>query len=244
MLPQRPERGALIDLWGTILYPFVSPDDYARERSRRILEALLEIGVELDEQRVHEAYKATRGLADKIRDTTQRELPLEGEVILLLDKLGVEPREEAVRRLSEAYIYPYLSLVAPANGVGDFLKKLKNSGFKLILASNTMSTTYSIKLLKLHGLHELFDYMAFSDSVGYRKPHPRFFSHIVSATGIAPAESFLIGDEEADIKGAKLFGFKTIAYTGFHPYTGHLQPDCKADTFEAAAECLKTLGLV
>jgi len=243
MLSQPAEKGALIDLWGTILYPAPSLEEYTRERARKILQVLLELGIDTTEQKIYETYRATRSLADKIRNFTMLELSLEGEVILLLDKLGIEPREETVRKLSEAFIHPYVSMVKPAPNVKELLETIKALGFRLILASNTMSTAHSLQLLKTHGLYELFDYLAFSDSIGFRKPHPKFFSHIISVTGIVPVKSFFLGDEEADIKGAKQLGFKTIAYTGFHPYTGNTQPDCIAENPERVKECIKSLGI-
>jgi len=190
MLSQPPEKGVLIDLWGTILFPILSLDDYARERSKKMHSVLEELGIETTEQAVYEAYNAVRDLTSKIRSITMIELPLEGEVVLILDRLGIEPKEEIVEKISEAFIHPYFSFVKPAPGIRDLLIRLKDAGFRLILASNTISTTHSAKLLQLHGLYELFDYLAFSDSIGFRKPHPRFFSHIVHVTGIVPTKSF------------------------------------------------------
>ncbi|ABL78352.1 HAD family hydrolase [Thermofilum pendens] len=242
MLPGQAWRGVVVDLWGTLLYPSVSLEEYSRERARRIAEALRARGASLGEDEVLEAYKRARRLADRVRNITMIEVSLEGEVVMLLDELGLEPSEELVSEVSEAFIQPYLSLVKPAEGARGFLEGAKKMGYRLVLASNTMSTRHSVELLRRHGLAELFDYMAFSDSVGFRKPHPRFFAHIVAEAGIAPRESFFVGDEEADIRGAKLCGFKTIAYTGFHPYTGNTQPDCTAHSFDAVAECMEKLA--
>jgi len=232
------ERGLLIDLWGTIFWPKLPLEEYHRLRARKIWESLGEAGRSLSFEAVYEAYIAARRLADAIRTTTHAEVNLTAEMLILLDKLGIEPDLDTLRRLEEAYVYPYLTHLVVAEGVADLIRTARERGFKVILASNTASGKASERLLREHGLLCLFDYLAFSDEIGFRKPHPRFFSVIVRETGIVPSRSLFVGDEEADIAGAKNFGMKAVAFTGFHDYDGSTTPDATARTMAEVAEML------
>jgi putative hydrolase of the HAD superfamily len=219
------QKGLLIDFWGTLFYPVVTIEEYHRLRSLKVAEALASNGYEFDVEDVYRAYIEARLLADEIRNNTFREVDLQGEIIIFLNKLNVKPNRELLKSLSEAYMYPYLNSMTMALGAPELLIHAKSLGYKVIIASNTFSGEHTLKLLKHKGLSTLFDAFAFSDEIAYRKPHPRFYSWIVYNTGIIPTKSIFVGDEEADIIGAKNLGMKTVAYTGFHEYNGREKPD-------------------
>lgn len=233
------EKGFLVDLWGTLFYPAVDMETYHRSRSQHLARVLGENGISVPEEAVRKAYLEARRVADDLRRWTMREVDVAGEVVLLLRFLGVEPERRLVDELAEAYMIPYTSLLRAAEGAAELLEGARSEGYVVVLASNTMSSRHTVELLRRSGLLGYFDFLALSDSIGYRKPHPRFFSYIVTGTGISPSESVFLGDEELDVAGARQFGMLTVAYTGFHEYTGSVQPHAFASRMEEVLGLLR-----
>ncbi|MEZ0346428.1 MAG: HAD family hydrolase [Infirmifilum sp.] len=236
-------KGLLVDLWGTLFWPSLPLEDYYRLRSQKILAVLKNSGFAFNLETVYHAYIEARRLADKVRNTSHHEIDVIGEMVILLDKLGVEPREDLLSTLVEATMYPYTNNLSLTPGAREVLELAGRLGYKVILASNTMSGEYTVQLLRKAGILHLFDFLAFSDEIGFRKPHPRFFSRIISHTGITPIDSVFVGDEEGDIEGAKKFGMKTIAFTGFQEYKGRTPPDYLAGSMEEVRNILESLTL-
>jgi len=85
----------------------------------------------------------------------------------------------------------------------EYLEKMKEEGFDLILSSNTMliEGSYMLAIItKLH-LHKYFDVINFSDIEGYSKPNPAMYSD----------SQFHIGDNPVtDGLGAKRAGSTPI----------------------------------
>lgn len=213
------QKGFLIDLWGTLFYPSISLEDYHRRRAES-LSRVLDMPFDV----VYSAYIQARKLSDAVRTWTMREVDVVGEVVLMLSNLGIDPRGELVEELVEAYMSPYVSFLRVAEGAAELLEAARDAGYRVILASNTLSSKHTVQLLESAGLHEYFDFLALSDSIGFRKPHPRFFSYAIHETGISPLQSVFVGDEETDIVGAEQFGMTTVIFTGFHEYSGSAKP--------------------
>jgi putative hydrolase of the HAD superfamily len=58
------------------------------------------------------------------------------------------------------------------------------------------------------------DVTIFSYQVGYRKPDPRIYHHALAALGVAPADSFFVGDGGSDEHtGARAVGMRTVLVT-------------------------------
>lgn len=234
-------EGLLVDLWGTLFWPSLPIEEYHMLRARILADVLAGFGYRYGVERVFQAYREARRLADAIRDASLHEVDVAGEAVIFLEKLGLEPRREVIEALEEAYLEPYLSKLTLAPGAQELLESVHRMGLKVALASNTMSGWHTAMLLRKSGLLGYFDYLGLSDEIGFRKPHPRFFSAIISATGINPSRSVMVGDEEADIRGAKSFGFTTVAYTGFHEYEGSVEPDYTARSMREVGEILEEL---
>jgi putative hydrolase of the HAD superfamily len=89
------------------------------------------------------------------------------------------------------------------------LEKLKKSGFKLGLITN--SELYIVNgILKKHNLNDFFDVKIISGVVKAYKPNPMLFEIAIDCAKCTPKEGIYIGDSEIDIKGAKKVGLKTV----------------------------------
>jgi putative hydrolase of the HAD superfamily len=96
------------------------------------------------------------------------------------------------------------------SGASNVLKKLSRR-FQLALVSNFSYSPFIYRVLKQMGIDPFFDYILISDSFGWRKPHPKIFTHLLDISKFRADETIFIGDDvEADIKGSKKVGIKAV----------------------------------
>lgn len=89
--------------------------------------------------------------------------------------------------------------------------------YKLCIVSDTIVTpgTGLRALLDKHGLRQHFSGFAFSDEVGYSKPHRAMFDAAAEQLGTKFEEMVHIGDRDAkDVQGPQALGMKAILFTG------------------------------
>lgn len=92
----------------------------------------------------------------------------------------------------------------------EVLRKLQGK-YKLGIVSNFAIPECVVKLLEIHGLDKFFDVVVVSATVNKRKPSPEIFQQALEKLGVGAAETVFVGDTvDADIKGAKDMGMKTI----------------------------------
>ena len=120
-------------------------------------------------------------------------------------------------------------------GAADFLTALRKKGLTTVLASNAQEL-YTDK--ELEGLKPFLDRVFLSSRIGYKKPSPAFFEHILQCTGAAPAETVMIGnDSVCDIRGAAGVGID-----GIYLDTGGTGGPGNADSTAGAADTAGTAG--
>lgn len=110
----------------------------------------------------------------------------------------------------EVDIPPY-----PIEGVADALAALANR-YPLAIVSDAIVTpgTGLRRLLEQHGLRQYFHAFAFSDEVGYSKPHPAIFEAAASELGVGTDEIIHVGDRDHnDVKGPQALGARAILFT-------------------------------
>jgi len=109
------------------------------------------------------------------------------------------------------------------------LRRLRDRGFRLGVCSNW---DWDLERhLHRNEIHYLFDVIACSASVGFRKPHPRIFETVANRIGILPQSMLFVGDSWSDdVEGAMGAGFQPvhIARTGC-PVADHLSARCVRD---------------
>lgn len=89
------------------------------------------------------------------------------------------------------------------------LEKCMDLGYKNYLITNNYPEITDI--LEKLGISQFFENFIVSSHIGYEKPRKEFFEHAVKSAE-NPDDVYVIGDNpEADIKGGKNMGFKTIA---------------------------------
>jgi putative hydrolase of the HAD superfamily len=96
------------------------------------------------------------------------------------------------------------------------LQTLRARGCKLALVSNTGYVHGDVmrRALAGMGLAACFDWMIFSNEIGYAKPDPRIFQALISAADVPAARITHIGDDPvSDVQGARGMGMSAFQVT-------------------------------
>ena len=89
------------------------------------------------------------------------------------------------------------------------------SGYTCCIATNGAESDKSdaVKGLAMVGADRYFSHIFASKDMGYEKPDPEFFAHILSTLDPDPSVYVMIGDNyEKDIVGAKQAGIDTVFF--------------------------------
>lgn len=101
----------------------------------------------------------------------------------------------------------------PFDGVVDTLARLKKNGIKLVVLSDTESTSRKVRDgLRNIGIGQYFDAVLTSFDIGYIKPQPEAYSTALSEIGAQKENTLFVGHDKDELDGAKNFGLATIAY--------------------------------
>ncbi len=95
-------------------------------------------------------------------------------------------------------------------GGDELIKRLKSEG-KLLAVITMKARVPTHKILKWHGLFELFDDVIAFDDVEKRKPDPESFFKLLEKHGINNGDALMIGDTTTDINYAKNAGVDVCA---------------------------------
>jgi len=99
--------------------------------------------------------------------------------------------------------------------MADLIPRLKRTGYRLVLASNTNPAHYARYREQFRDVLDHFDAIAVSHEAGARKPHPKFFEHAHRMTGCEKAACLFVDDLAENISAARAFGWNAIHYTRF-----------------------------
>ena len=97
-------------------------------------------------------------------------------------------------------------------GGEDLIKRLKSEG-KLLAVITMKARKPTHKILKRHGLFELFDDVIAFDDVEKRKPDPESFFKLLAKHALKSSEALMVGDTTTDIKYAKNAGVDACVVT-------------------------------
>ena len=109
----------------------------------------------------------------------------------------------------------------PARNI-EFLRKLRNEGYRLIMLSNTnpymmawaMSPDFSRLIdrecMEGRPVSDYFDAVYLSYKIGAMKPDPRFYKTMMETEQLNPAESIFIDDGQRNIEAGRQLGMHTF----------------------------------
>ena len=92
------------------------------------------------------------------------------------------------------------------------LDQIRRTGrYRLFGLSNWSRDKFHIAEDGFHFM-KWFEYVAVSGRLGFKKPDPRIFHHLLAVGGIRASESVLIDDVESNIDAARALGFHAIHF--------------------------------
>lgn len=90
------------------------------------------------------------------------------------------------------------------------IKKLKDSGYKLSVLSNTEPGR--AKYNREHNRYKYFDFICLSSEIGIAKPDKRIYQLVLSRLKLKAAEGVFVDDKEKYVVAARKLGMHAIQY--------------------------------
>jgi beta-phosphoglucomutase len=157
------------------------------------------------------------------------------EIILALGgvTLGEEEKERLANRKNTWFV-DHLERMAPEEifpGVRELIRKLKEKGLRIALASSSKNAKTVIQLLHIE---QEFDVVVDGNMISRSKPDPEIFLLAADKLGLPPGECLVFEDAEAGVEAAKAAGMKCVGIGSKEtlgkadlvlPTTGSFDPD-------------------
>lgn len=115
----------------------------------------------------------------------------------------------AVAFYREVYSESGLLLCRAYEGIEELLRRLKEQGFILAVATSKPEI-YARKILQNLGLDGYFTFIAGAEMKGKRTDKINVLKYCIENLGIDPCEAIMIGDRYHDIEGAKHFNMRSV----------------------------------
>jgi len=212
-------KAVTFDLWETLLFER-DGDSNRRSQARYALvaEAFSKLSVHVSREQVQLAMKQVIDSLLKIWDRNEDVSHVEQleALVRFVSNGSVELRREWVEALSEAYVSPFFQVPPYLNpDARSVLEYLAESGKSIGLICNTgLTPGFALRgFLESEGALEFFDFLAFSDEIGFRKPDYRIFHLAARKLKTDPNSIVHVGDNlRIDVWGAKSAGFRAICF--------------------------------
>lgn len=111
---------------------------------------------------------------------------------------------------------------SPIDGIIDVLKKLKESGYVMAVATSK-PTDFAVPICDKFKLSEYFDLILGSELDGRRSKKSEVISEVLKRLNASPDEAIMIGDRKHDIIGAKENNMDSIGVTFGYAKDGELE---------------------
>jgi HAD superfamily hydrolase (TIGR01509 family) len=151
--------------------------------------------------------------AERIRDSTHREVAAPERLASLIRRLGVDPAAlpaAALPALLETHMHALSRAIVFPGHHADLLRALRPA-HRLAVVSNFDYTPTARLVLDREGVTDLFDAIVVSDEVGWRKPQARIFETALERLGVAPETALFVGDRlDMDVAGARAMGMTAV----------------------------------
>lgn len=134
-------------------------------------------------------------------------LPTKEKLKILTEKRGLpEERYKKIKQLKQEYTIEYiLTKVKRDPELIGMMKYLKNEGYMLAIASNSVrNTIYSAAVMQ--GYIGFVDLISSNEDVNYSKPNPEIYLKTISQLGLKPEECLIVEDSPFGIESAQNSG--------------------------------------
>lgn len=148
-------------------------------------------------------------------ETVRRAIGM-GSDNLLPTVAGIESESKQgkslAKRRGEVFNEKYLDAIKPFPQTRELVKALKDSGFKLVVATSASEEDLKA-LLKRANVEDLFDEKTNSDDVENSKPDPDIIIAAMKKIGVKPDQAIMIGDTPYDVAAAARANVRCIGVT-------------------------------
>ena len=125
--------------------------------------------------------------------------------------VGLSPDEEETDALIADYLEAWSLGVTLAEEALDCVRRLA-ADYRVAVVSNTHAPELVPGLMRRLGLDVLIPDVFTSVEIGWRKPHPSIYQHVVATDRVDAGDAVFVGDNPiADVAGPRAFGM-----TAFH----------------------------
>jgi putative hydrolase of the HAD superfamily len=212
-------RAVTFDLWETLLFSKNGSDSQRTAvRCSRVAEAFGRLGVQVSVEQVDSAVKQVMSWLLGVWDGNEDVSHVEQLELLVRFVSGgsLVLKNEWVEHLSAAYIAPFFEVPPYLNPEAPkALEELASEGTRIGLVCNTgLTPGFALRrFLDSEGIFDYFDFLGFSDEIGFRKPDLRVFHFVARKLKVDPCSIVHVGDNlRLDVWGAKHAGLKAILY--------------------------------
>lgn len=151
--------------------------------------------------------------AERVRDTTHREVAAPERLTSLIRHLGVDPAGlpgAALPTLLETHMHALSRAIVFPGHHAAVLRDLRR-GHRLAIVSNFDYTPTARLVLDREGITDLFDAIVVSDEIGWRKPQLRIFEAALARLDVPAASALFVGDRlDLDVVGAQQAGMTSV----------------------------------
>jgi len=185
------------DFWNT-LYKGPANRRVYEKRMSDVQEVLRQEGHVFDFEEVGHAFQTVWEKAAFMQRAYGEDPTPRGHVDFALQELKVNIDEECKEKLYQTYIRTLLEIPPEMNDDVQETLPLLFERYRLAVICNTGVTPGSIlrTLMKQDGIIQYFDFLVFSDEVGWAKPNVEIFKYTLEHIHVDSRQAAHIGDDE------------------------------------------------
>lgn len=147
---------------------------------------------------------------DYSRGKIGKEFLRNGRFTLTLKEYGIED-DNLVRLMSDYFVEHTPSQTKLIDDASELLDYLHGK-YELYIVTNGFKEAQHRKL-KSSDIHHFFKGVFISEEIGYNKPDPLLFAHIIEQLQVDKSNCLMVGDNpEADIEGANAAGWDSVYF--------------------------------
>lgn len=200
------------DLFNTLV---IAKPHILDEAMGRLIDSLRQSGVSLDNEQFKKNYqKAALTFVTKAQKEG-RETHNRFWICAALQRQGYDilPDDARIAIAVEAYFSTFFLHCYLVPDTKKMLGTLRNV-YRIGLLTNFTHGPAAREIIDTLGLTPFFDVVLISGELGYRKPHPFVFRHLIEYLGVEKEQILYVGDDpEPDIRGAQKAGLQPVLTT-------------------------------
>jgi putative hydrolase of the HAD superfamily len=213
------------DFWNT-LYELPIKGSSSRQRALKFTHLFKQTGTSVASEELHRVLEECWTYADHCQRVEEYDITPSGHVDYILENLKIKASPELRQAVYDTYTRA-LEDNPPIvrEGVREVLPVLASS-CRLAVICNTGGTPGVIlrEFMEKDGILDYFNFLVFSDEVGWAKPNIHIFQHALTNIGCIPQQAAHIGDDPiTDVMGAKRAGMKAVWLA---PHATSPLPEC------------------